>query len=304
MPITWSPQSRLRRVHRNACEDPDAPRGTAPVGRSAVPAFRSAAARAVGCATLVGVFFGGVGPRPVLAQPEVSSSPEDATGNETEARRLFEEGTAALRANRLPEAERLLRASHERLPNIANAFNLAVALRKSGKIRAALRLLEQIDDGDFGSLEADRHEAVTAEADQARAELATLRIVTSPTVRASVRANGEPLGFVEERPLSVRVDPGAVAIEVRADGYEQATRELTLLRGDRRTVEFVLRPEVHDAPASEPEDEGGSLVWLWVGLSAAAAIGGGIALAILLQPGEADPIVDPVTGIGETLIPR
>lgn len=166
-----------------------------------------------------------------------------------EAKQLFERGMAALDAGKFALARDAFGASLALQRTRATAFNLAVALRGTGEVRAAVRLLREIEAGAYGALDAERTRQVASLAQELEATLATLSIRVSGAPWAEVRVNGELVaGKVQEltQPLGYVVDPGQVVVTAAAPGMKSVEVRPTLRPAERREVQLRLEPAVDE----------------------------------------------------------
>lgn len=246
----------------------------------------------------------------LVACPAAAQEESSGGATELEARRLFERGTEALRADDLEEALAALSESHALLPIVPNTFNLAVALLRAARVRESIALLEGLLEARFGALEPAQRASIQSRLDEARAALAHLRISVAGPDRVSVWVDGVELASLSEaqlrEPLSLEVDPGAHHVAVRAPGFVSEAREVELAAGAEVGVAFALRAESSSSSSSSSAAEAGESqdsTWIWVVVSLVVlAAGAGLATTLALTlPTQADPVVDPVTGLGETL---
>jgi hypothetical protein len=243
-----------------------------------------------------------LGGSPALAQaPETDAA---------EARRLFQEADQAIDEDRLADARDLLRRSLDLAPHPATAFNLAMVFGAVGEHRAAIELLERLEGGDFGELDAEQRGEVTRMISESRGELALVDVAAG-SVEADVRVDGELLATLSpgER-AETRLDPGRHIVTVRAVDGRVEERAIELEAGDERRVDFELEAAVASsndgrlAPEGgdevDDEDDGSVLTspWLWLGM--AAVIAGGVVLAIVLTEGGGEP-EDPIWGTARPL---
>lgn len=254
-------------------------------------------------------------PGPLFAQ-----APEGAAVSvEEEARRKFEEGTLALREQRYGAAADALRRSLELMPNVANAFNLAVALRGAGRLTDALDILERLLLDEFGELGEERRPVVGEERRQVRAERPQLVVSVRGVPQAVVAVDGRTVGTVSGAGLVVDVDPGERSVRVTATGAEPVERTVEVARGSMARVTMNVAPtpaetaanaenlQPTETPAPEEPGEpgtarGGIRAWPFI-VGALALAGVAVGLAIGLQGVRTeDPISDPVTGVGMTLL--
>jgi hypothetical protein len=241
--------------------------------------------------------------------PVAAQESEDGAA---EARRLFQEADRAIDEDRLADARDLLRRSLDLAPHPATAFNLAMVSTAMGEHRAAIEILEQLEGGDYGALEASQRAEVTRMISESRGELALVDVGVG-SVEADVRVDGELLATVApgER-AEARLDPGRHIVTVRTADGRVEERAVDLEAGDERRIDFQLEPSTgstDDARISADggdevdEDDGGSIVtspWLWLGV--AALVAGGVVLAVVLTTQGADAPEDPVWGAARPLL--
>lgn len=232
-------------------------------------------------------------------EPAPSTS-EDSEPNADEARRHFELGMRALQSARFHDAVRELTVSHRLLPNVANAFNLAVALLRVARVRESVTLFEDLLSGSFGELEAAQRSAIQTRIDEAERALAELHVHVVGTEIARISVDGADVGETQSGVLTVRVDPGPRRVEATAAGFDDAAETTRAESGAAATVELTLSPRSQETSSSSTRRR---RRWLAVTLSLVAAGTAGLILGLALHDRSKDPVVDPVTGIGETLRP-
>jgi hypothetical protein len=160
-----------------------------------------------------------------------------------DAKRLFEKATQALQAGRLAEARDLLRRSLAIHSHAATAFNLAVALRGTGEVTAALSVLDRLLRGKYGPivgarrLEAVRYRKATAK------EVGKLDVRVSGAPEAVIAIDGAPRATVSGR-MQLDVDPGSHRVSASAAGMKPAQRTVQVGRGAVASVRFALEPNV------------------------------------------------------------
>lgn len=214
-----------------------------------------------------------------------------------DARRHFEVGMRALTDARFHDAARELAISHRLLPNVANAFNLAVALLRVARVQESIALFEALLSGSFGELEAAQRTAIQTRIDEAARALAELHVQIRGTEVARIVVDGQEVGETRSGVLSVHVDPGPRRVEAAAEGFEDAAETARAESGAAVTVELTLSPRSRETLPSRARRRR----WLAVSLSLVAAGAVGLVLGLTLPGRRADPVVDPITGIGETL---
>jgi hypothetical protein len=256
-------------------------------------------------------------PEPTPSADESEPTPSaDESEPAIEARAAFEAGTAALRDGHYDEAVVQLTRSHDLLPNVANAFNLAVALLRAGRPRESLALLRALEDDLHGPLSEEQRTAIDQRIAETLSRVAQLDVVVERVpgddggpARAILEVDGAEIAELEigpggSRTRRVELDPGDHTIAVRAPRYAPATRSVAVTAGSSSVTSFVLAPEVAVAvtPPQQPPEGGVDETALWVGLiaGAVALAAGGITLGVWLD--EPRLVVDPETGIGETLL--
>ena len=163
-------------------------------------------------------------------------SPTAQAQSRDQARRLFDGGTSAMNEGRFAEARDLFRRSLSLFPNAGTAFNLAVALERTGELVEAVGVFDALREEAFGALQRAQLaevERLRAEADQGVAVLT----LTSPSAieGMNVRIDGElhELG-------SVRLDPGTHVVLATAPRHEPHEQRLELSRGERRDISLAL----------------------------------------------------------------
>ncbi len=152
------------------------------------------------------------------------------------AREAFDRGMSALQGNRFRDAVDALEASRALRPLPVVSYNLGLAYRGVGRsvdaVAAFARYLREPEP----DAPPERLEALRREVERLTASLATLRIAVHPS-SAMLRIDGRPVVIVDGQ---VIVDAGPRSLDVTADGYEPALRELDLVPGSRTSVEVYL----------------------------------------------------------------
>jgi len=122
---------------------------------------------------------------------------------------------------------------------------------------------------------------------------------TDPT-GATIKIDGREVG---RAPIDAKIGPGTHELEASLEGYKTHVEALTVVEGRPQSLSFALRPiEVPKAPvalvappiapvvAPREEEDGGLLsspvFWIVTGV---VVVGGGVALALALSSGTADP---------------
>lgn len=216
---------------------------------------------------------------PCRAQPApgISTTP-DAAISET-ARDLFAKGVKAGQQQRWDQCRAAFLAAYGVKPHPQIAGNLATCELKLGMFRtAAEHVTVFLMQAQPEKIPAERKAAGEAVLREASAKVTTVQLRVDRD-GAEVLLDGKPIG---NAPLKspVFLDPGAHAIEVRAEGYQTVRRELDARAGAAVDVDLKLtRPAAAPLPAPEkrpiwPAIVGGSLaaggMVLGAGLTAAA----------------------------------
>jgi hypothetical protein len=153
---------------------------------------------------------------------------------------LFQQGMQAMERNRFDEAVELLRASLESSARPPTAFNLALALRATGRLADASQYLERLLEGRYGDVP-------DSGVDEARellativADMAELRIDIDGPDDAQLRVDGALVAPAEDG-VVMRLDPGRHVVVLSASEHRTVERDVRLARGER--ARFTLRLE-------------------------------------------------------------
>jgi hypothetical protein len=231
-----------------------------------------------------------------------ATSPVRADDSER-ARALFDQADAALDEGRFAEARDLLRQSLDAHPHPAAAFNLAIALRGTGELLAAIETFERLLAGRFGALPDDRRAEVAEPLAELRAAIATIRVRACGAERITIRLDGEETDALETTQgcasTELRVDPGLHVVTADAPRAESVQRRVEAERGGTARVALTVAPApVPTAPDDEPSVL--SSPWLW--LAAGVLVAAGVGLTLFFASGPDDHVTDDV--FGETITLR
>lgn len=232
----------------------------------------------------------------------VGASAQDEPAPEVRAELLNEEARIALERREFAEARDLLQRSLEIHPTARAAFNLARVLREQGLPTRALEYVDALLQGRYGELPPEREAQPRTIESDARGDLAHLTIAIAGARSMDLRVDGEPSGSVTE-PRTLVLDPGVHRVLGSAPDGRSFEQSIDLARGERTRIVLGREPAPRPAVTPEPEDDGGTVLespWFWIALGA-VAIGGGVALVLLLDSG-ADPLENPRFGRVETLL--
>ena len=155
--------------------------------------------------------------------------------NAQDARSRFNEGNIALEASRFADARDHFRASLALERNAATAFNLAIALTRTGELVEAVDLFNGLLEGDFGRIDrAQRGQVDTLRQDAVRG-VAVLTVELPPVSGLEIRIDGQ-------RALSpARLDPGSHVVLVTTAVHQPVEATLELDRGERRSFRPTLQ---------------------------------------------------------------
>ena len=191
----------------------------------------------------------------VLGQPLAASGQPAAGSTSTsteEARRLFREGVAAVKAGRWEEARDRFERSYRASPAALTLFNLAGAQRNTKRLVAAgesyRTFLRQAEGG--------RYEAFRRAAEQELVELERLtpvvRIRTAGALPADeIVVDGDPVS-PEQAGEGVRLDPGPHEAQVRRSGRIAARRAFEVAEAQRIAVDLRVPLPTAPPPRAEP----------------------------------------------------
>jgi hypothetical protein len=203
-----------------------------------------------------------------------------------EARALVNEAKKATKDKRFSDAATALKRADELDSSLQTKLDLSAALAADHKLVEASRVLHGVTDGTVASPATRRfHE-------QAKKELAALepRIpwiqvdVGGPGPgKAQTSIDGKEIDASNEVPAN----PGDHEILIRADGFENGTRSLSLREGAHEHLHLDLAP-LEKAPP--PKSAGGSkapaITFFALG-GAGLLVGGGAGIAALMQTSDA-----------------
>ena len=167
------------------------------------------------------------------------AEPTDA--DRERAKELFDRGKAAMGVGRFAEAQQSFSQSLALVPKASAAFNLAVALRGTGKPKEASAVLARLGNGDYGPVPPEMSSQAQQLEKETRRDIGTLVVVQRGARRASVRVDGIPVGqAVDARPLLVQVNPGQRLVSVEATLRETKEIAVTVAAGQNHPISFEL----------------------------------------------------------------
>jgi hypothetical protein len=217
---------------------------------------------------------------------------EPSAQDRREARRLFEEGVAAVvNDGDCATALEKFRASYALNPRPVVLFNMGACQQATGDLRGALESLEEYLE--TGGEEITPEQRVQVERMVADVERQLTNVdVTVNVPGATILVNGVLAGT---SPLlaPVHVDPGTAEVTARKEGYQEATTVVVVPAGETVTVELTLRemeePPPPPPPPPPPDGEDGDFWsgiwqewWFWTAVGGVVA---GVSLGVGLGVG-------------------
>jgi hypothetical protein len=214
------------------------------------------------------------------------------------AEALFREGRALLERGELGLACEKLEASNALETSSGTLLNLADCRLKQGKTATAWALFLSAERLAHNQGRAEQAGEAKRRASELEARLSTLTLLApSAPPGLEVRRAGQPV-LAASFGTPVPVDPGLLAVEASAPGYETARLELTIgASADRRVLEIPTLRKVRPVdgrsqqPAVAAADDAGSppshannvLPWAIGGVGAATLVAGGVLGALALS---------------------
>ena len=168
-----------------------------------------------------------------LALASASASGQDSP------RTLFSRANVASTQGRFADARDLYRAALELGSNAAIAFNLAVALTRTGEFTEAVQVFDALLRDEYGSISPEQRREVAALSEEASREVATLVVRLPPTEGLEVRVDGQR---VEGRH---RLDPGEHIVSVQSRRHRPLEQRLVISRGETRDYAPTLQLRPH-----------------------------------------------------------
>ncbi|MEM9190222.1 MAG: hypothetical protein AAGF12_13640 [Myxococcota bacterium] len=223
-----------------------------------------------------------------------------AQNEDTQARALFEDGVAALRAEQFDRAADLLGRCFELVQRPAIAFNLGLALRGAGDSLAAMEVVEPLMQGRFGAIDPAQQQEVEMLSRALREHLGRIAVRLPAVSHAALFVDETHRGdLVDGAELTLWVEPGVHRIRAAADDGQTVRQEITVEGAERAQVVLqlptILREEVED-----PGEEEGPSPWLFIGIGGAVVAAAATVLAIVLLTSPS-PTEDSIYGRIETL---
>jgi hypothetical protein len=201
------------------------------------------------------------------ALPAAPAKPKDRADD------LFDQGTAAVDAGHMAEAESKFQEAWTLKQTHDIAGNLGIVQRHLGKYREAVERLTWALDHWPPTESSAARKALEQELRLARAEVGALRVRVNVD-GADVTVNGHAAG---PSPIDgeVLVDPGTARVTARREGYVTAVQAVTVQKGEAREVSVTLAPVKPKGRSAIPAVVFGSV--------GGAALVGGVALIGLAE---------------------
>ncbi len=191
----------------------------------------------------------------VVGALTATAAAQEPTPDPAAARALFEEANGATAAGRFADARDLYRRSLALQANPATAFNLAVALTRTGEFVEAVRRFDALLEGSLGALSRTQRREVRHLRAEAEDSVATLRLRLPPIDGLEVRVDGQ------RREGVARLDPGEHIVAITSPRHRPLEVEVALERGESRDLRptLQLRPDLTRGRLVVEAPEGGHL---------------------------------------------
>lgn len=181
-------------------------------------------------------------------------APVTATADKkAEAVALFKEGNRLRKADRFTEALEKYQAAYRLLPNFKINYNIALTLEKLGRNAKAAETYERFLAAGQGKSPAKMLRRARKKLKVLRKKIATVKVEV--VGGAWVRVDGKGYGMTP-LPWPLYLEPGRNRIDVVKAGHEPFTVELTLHRGQYKTLRVTLKAKAvkPEPPAPVPEE--------------------------------------------------
>ena len=203
-----------------------------------------------------------------------------------EARRLFDDGLAAIQREDYPAALELFLQSEALNPKPVTMFNIGMCQRAMADLPASYATLQSYLQ-QAGEDSASRRDAAQRVIEELDAVLA--RVTVRPNEPgAEVFLDGRSVGTVAQvEPY--RLMAGDHVFEARKHGFRSAREAVDVIAGESVEVRLTLQPQEGDDGSRGPGGDGavdGGIVtkwWFWTILGA-VVVGGAVTAGVLLWP--------------------
>jgi len=221
-----------------------------------------------------------------------------------EARVLFEEGVRAFDDGRFADAVDRLERSFAIRPRPSVAYNLAMALVRASRPRAAIAILDRLLAEELGPLPETMRPAAQALLGEARQLVATLVVRARGAPRIELLIDGALVGRVADGgAVRSQIDPGEHRAEARAPRRRGASLMVTAEPGSVEQVGLELAPErdgshaARAGPSSSSTDrESDSAVPWLIGAGVAVALVAAVVVVVLALGAAPEREHDPIFG--------
>jgi hypothetical protein len=232
----------------------------------------------------------------VSAHAEPAPSADRSAAEVEEARRRFQRGVELYREGSFDAALAEFNKAYQLAPNYRLLYNLGQVQSERHDFVAAQKFFEQYLEDGADEISSERRVQVERELAALRGKIAELS-VRANVADAELFVDGVPMGRLPlQKPLLVNA--GVHQLQIRKDGYETGTRQLTIAGGEVTRVEFALRADSSkrvakpSAAAGEAASsnlsqssapvESGRGPGLWISLVATGVFAGGAATFAVL----------------------
>lgn len=216
--------------------------------------------------SLVGVLV--VGALVSIACPFGASAQDPAA--QARARQLYGEAQALFDAGQFAPAEAKFREAYAAVPNPVVLRAIALAQERQGNLAGAAVTLQQYVDAAPNAT--DRADSERRIRDFTARSTATVSVATEPP-GAQIFLDGVSANAVT--PADIRVPTGTHTIEVRLDGYQSRSQELTAQAGQGMRLSIPLQPgQSGPAPGAAASADPSAGVWVTAGIAAATLVAG------------------------------
>ena len=151
----------------------------------------------------------------------------------------FERGMAAVVQERWTAAVEAFDESIRLLPTQTAFFNRALCLRLLGRDSAAAAAFEEILDRYGTDIDPSRQAEIQRELASLRLRVGRIAVRVQGHRGATVLLDGEEVGRVP-LPRALAVSPGSHRLVVRAEGFDDFVREISIIEGREQEVEVTL----------------------------------------------------------------
>lgn len=175
----------------------------------------------------------------LLVVSVVLAAATPARAQDERARALFDEGMAALERGRFDEAISAFEGSLELARRSTTAYDLALALRGSGRIVDSLGIVERITSGEMGDIPSTLRAELDGLERDLRAEAAHLRVQVQGPEDVELRVDGRQIETTQGG-AELTLDPGPHTLVATARDHRTLEERVTLRPGAHERRELRL----------------------------------------------------------------